>query len=82
MEWKFPIFTKISISKTIASSPAARGIYAASSEGYDGLKYMLYFNYRVKGPWFIHLLYKVHIMEGPDKLSTNRTGIGFGYNLK
>jgi CheY-like chemotaxis protein len=25
---------------------------------------------------------EVHIMEGLDKLSTNRTGIGFGYNLK
>ena len=80
--WKWNIFTKISISKSLTRSQSNDDGAKLSGTPYDGFKFMLYFNYRIKGPWFVHLLYKVHMMEGPDKLSTNRTGIGFGYNFK
>ncbi|WP_127716119.1 hypothetical protein [Halobacteriovorax sp. HLS] len=75
----YKLFTKFSISKSISSSQtiAAGGVDTGTS--YDGLKYMVYLNYKISKKFYLHSLFKMHTMSGPDELTTTRIGLGFGY---
>lgn len=79
---KIPLFTKLSLSKSLSTSttPAPGGVQPTKE--YSGIKVMGYLNYKFHRRWFAHTLVKYHTMSGPDDLSVLRYGLGFGYILK
>lgn len=71
---KRPIFTKISFSRSIYSSTNSD-----NEEVYEGYRFLWYVNKKISNSFFIHSLFKYHIMDGPTELSTLRLGVGAGY---
>ncbi len=70
-----------------ASLSAALSTSQQSYEGlprertFGGFKVLLYANSPINEKWFIHFLYKQHLMSGAGDLTVNRIGVGFGYKL-
>ena len=78
----FPLFFKLSFSKSLSTktTPASGG--TTPTKNYDGFKAMFYMNYKFHKKWFAHTLAKFHSMSGPDELRATRFGVGVGYILK
>jgi hypothetical protein len=49
-----------------------------SDKQFTGWRFTAYANFKPKGKIFYHLLYKIHTLEGPTKLTVQRIGLGFG----
>lgn len=73
------IFLKLSYSHALVSIIAPTDGQTPPSTTYTGSKIMAYLNYKFMKNWFIHGIYKMHSMTGPDELSVSRLGGGFGY---
>ena len=78
----YKLFTKFSLSKSIASSQTVDSAGVDPGVGYDGYKAMIYLNYKISKKFYLHSLFKMHKMSGPDELTTTRIGLGFGYIFK
>lgn len=81
-------FFKTSISKSLSTTykknapPPTIQVSDFRDEGaYDGMKYLIYLNYKFSDRFFLHSLFKYHSMTGPSELTTLRIGLGFGYVL-
>ena len=81
-------FLKFSLSKSVSTNyqknapPPTIQVSEFKDEGaYDGMKYLLYLNYKFSDKFFLHSLFKYHVMTGPSDLTTLRIGVGFGYVL-
>ena len=81
-------FLKLSLSKSLSTNyqknapPPTIQVSEFKDEGsYDGMKYLLYLNYKFSDKFFLHSLFKYHVMTGPSDLTTLRIGMGFGYVL-
>ncbi len=79
--YKKPIFIKASISKQVATSYTSGSSLYDPGVPYSGFKMMFYLNKKFNKKWFLHILYKMHFMSGPDDLTVHRLGVGFGYIL-
>lgn len=78
----YKLFTKFSLSKSITSSQTVNSLGVDPGVGYDGYKAMIYLNYKISKKFYLHSLFKMHKMSGPDELTTTRIGLGFGYIFK
>ena len=78
----YKLFTKFSLSKVITSSQKIASGAIDSGQSYDGLKAMIYLNYKISKKFYLHSLFKMHKFSGPDDLTTTRIGLGFGYIFK
>jgi hypothetical protein len=78
----YKLFTKFSLSKSIMSSQTVDSQGIDPGIGYDGYKAMIYLNYKISKKFYLHSLFKMHKMSGPDELTTTRIGLGFGYIFK
>lgn len=76
-----PFFTKLSVSKSIATAIDSNPDGVTSEGGYDGFKFLWYVNKKFSQKLYLHTLFKYHFMDGPSKLTTLRLGVGFGYIL-
>lgn len=74
-----PFFTKLSFSRSLATTTDAHSGGTNTSGGYEGYKVMWYVNKKISPDMFIHSLIKYHWMEGPSDLKTLRIGLGFGF---
>jgi hypothetical protein len=77
-----PLFSKLSISKSLTTSTTTASGGTEPSKKYSGYKVMAYFNYKFHRRWFAHTLIKYHAMSGSDDLSVFRYGLGFGYIIR
>lgn len=75
--YKQLFFSKVSFSKSLFTSESRASLI--NPEVFSGFKYMLYLNTKITDKWFVHMLYKQHILEGATELSISRIGIGIGY---
>lgn len=76
------IFIKTSLSKSILSKyENAFPNHQLNPDPYQGIKYLLYINYKFSPKFYFHSLIKYHVMSGPSNLTVLRVGIGFGYIL-
>jgi hypothetical protein len=72
-------FTKFSLSRSLFSSTKAQ---SEASDGYSGWKYLLYLNKSLYKKFFIHGMFKQHILSNESyKLDVKRFGLGFGMNF-
>lgn len=73
------ILTKVSYSHSLFSFRSTSS--GDSEEEYSGGKFMIYTSMDIYKKFYLHLLYKKHIMTGPSDLDISRFGIGFGYSF-
>lgn len=74
------LLLRASISATVTSS---RTSYQGETldNPFTGFKFLLYANTPINEKYFVHFLYKQHVMSGPGDLNVSRIGVGFGYKL-
>ena len=70
-----------SISTALSSSRISYESGESLDRPFKGLKLLLYANAPISEKYFIHFLFKQHLMSGAGDLSVNRIGVGFGYKL-
>jgi hypothetical protein len=75
----YKIFSKYSFSKSVSTTTDFSSYTTIPANAYDGIKAMVYFNYKFSKKWFAHTLFKYHTMSGPDDLAVLRVGVGIGY---
>jgi hypothetical protein len=76
---KHKLFSRYSFSKSVATSTDFSSYSTEPASTYNGYKFLAYLSYKFNKNWFAHILFKYHVMSGPDNLSVFRTGIGLGY---
>ncbi len=75
------IFTKLTLSKSIAASTTPTVASSGTLESYSGFKTNLYLSYNINEKWYIHTMLNLLKMSGSDELSISKYGVGFGYNF-
>ncbi|WP_372654320.1 hypothetical protein [Halobacteriovorax sp.] len=76
-----PLFTKLTFSKSIATSTTPTMASSGTLESYSGFKTNLYLSYNINEKWYIHTMLNLLKMSGSDELSISKYGVGFGYNF-
>lgn len=75
------LLLRASLSTALASSRINYETGQSVDRPFKGLKFLLYANSPINEKYFIHFLFKQHIMSGAGDLNVNRIGVGFGYKL-
>jgi hypothetical protein len=73
-------FTKLSFSKSLASSTTTESLSEATEE-FSGYKVLWYVNKKISDSFYVHTLFKYHKMSGPSELTITRIGAGLGYSF-
>lgn len=69
------ILVKGSISQSLKSSTASPN----PIDKFEGQRLLLFASYKGESRFTYHLIYKLHILDGPTKLTINRIGAGIGF---
>jgi hypothetical protein len=82
--FNLPLYTKVSLSKSVVSSTSTEFVSSAGTakaESLSGMKALFYLNYKFTDKFFFHSMLKYHKMSGPSDLTSVRLGVGVGYIL-
>ncbi|MCF8059031.1 MAG: hypothetical protein K9K67_07030 [Bacteriovoracaceae bacterium] len=75
------LLLRASLSTSISSQRISYETGNELDRPFSGMKLILYANTPINKKYFIHFLYKQHILSGPGDLSVSRIGVGFGLKL-
>lgn len=75
------LLLRASLSTALSSTRISYESGESLDRPFTGLKLMLYANAPIDEKYFMHFLFKQHLMSGAGDLSVNRIGVGFGYKL-
>ncbi len=73
--WNRIVFMKMSISQSISNTGDK---FTISEKYYLGQKAIIYGQYNIFEALYIHGFYKRHLLSGPNDLTIDRIGVGFG----
>lgn len=82
--FNLPLYTKISISKSVSSQTTTDFVSSLGTpqgNSLSGMKALFYLNYKFTDKFFFHSMLKYHKMTGPSELTSVRLGVGVGYIL-
>lgn len=75
------LLLRASLSTALSSTRISYESGESLDRPFTGLKLMLYANAPIDEKYFMHFLFKQHLMSGAGDLSVNRIGVGFGYKF-
>ena len=73
--WNRIVFIKMSVSQSLSNTGEK---FTVTDKNYQGQKAIIYGQYNISGAFYIHGFYKRHLLTGPNDLTIDRVGAGFG----